>query len=333
LVLEQDGGVNCLAGACEIKTDIAPVKGELLVQSSSQANADLKIKANEVKIEKGGRVRLTSPGGGQPTFLTINEGKGTLLNAGSIEVVKAKERANSILASLDNSGTVTIDSGSIIVHLGKDPGNAHHNRKGGKIELKDSHVVVKGKSFENHKDALISGPGTMDVSGVDWKNSGKVEPLETVQTFPGGKQANGYIGGVLDFIGDYSQTDEAALAISIGADPNFSAQPNDLLRVTGSTQLDGMLLVSLFDYLPRQDDMFTVLLSSGPLTGSFSSSVVQLPGVAFEIIYGAYDVRLRAMQNFVPQPDNVVPEPATAWLMLGIIAIGCSNFRLFRSNP
>ncbi len=176
-------------------------------------------------------------------------------------------------------------------------------------------ATVGGIGFYNRGGALLSGGGTI---------AGNVTSFGTVG--PGNSP------GVLSIEGNYTQWASGTYAAEIGG--LLAGTQYDVLNVSGTAFLDGLLNVSLFDlgsglFAPQAGDYFDIL-TANTITGSFSSlsfAALSNPNLFWHIEYltdaiGATDVvRLSIGQNVVP--TTPVPEPETyAMLLAGLGLLG-----------
>jgi filamentous hemagglutinin family protein len=163
-------------------------------------------------------------------------------------------------AGITQSGTVTVASGAT---LATGPGVTLNNLAGG----------------------LISGAGTLDVSGGGLYNYGTVAP--------------GTAGalGTLNVKGGYFQQSGGTLYIRAG-----SATTSDKLNITGGATLDGTLTVGTFGgYTIGAGDSYTALSSSIGYSGTFT--VINSPaGVTLQPGYNGFNVTLTnngAINNWI----------------------------------
>jgi len=132
----------------------------------------------------------------------------------------------------------------------------------------------------------------------------------------GGIVAPGNSPGTLTINGSYSQSAAATLAVEILNTATF-----DLLKVTGSATLDGVLAIYLLSSATISDgDTFKVLTSTG-ISGDFASLSDNSSAFDFTwIIDGNKDVIVTAHGNVVPRPPSV--------FLFGTGLLGIFGFRL-----
>lgn len=148
-----------------------------------------------------------------------------------------------------NNGTVDIVAGSLVFQQGMENGeDAVINLGGGTLDPGEELILESG-------DSLV-GSGTLASNLV---NGGTVSP--------------GASPGIITVDGDYTQTVEGGLEIQLGG--TEAGTEYDMLDVSGSAALDGVLNVTLAnDFIPQPGDSF-IILTYGSGTGAFSA--VNLP--------------------------------------------------------
>jgi len=100
----------------------------------------------------------------------------------------------------------------------------------------------------------------------------------------GGIVSPGASPGILTITGNYTQGASGALNMEIGG--LVAGVDYDQLRVGGSTSLAGTLNTALLGtFLPPPGTTFTLIQSTGPLTGTFTT-VNQPIGTLFNSFYG-----------------------------------------------
>lgn len=146
----------------------------------------------------------------------------------------------------------------------------------------------------------LAGEGAIDAVSGGILNQGLVSP---------GRLSGASALGTLT-VGDFAQAAEGVLSIELGAQ-----NLHDRLVGTGSVTLGGTLALYDAGYLPLLGDSLSVLsFAQGVATTPFDDVVLHgfAPGVSFDVVYGANDVRLLV---------TAVPEPATVLLWLAGLAV------------
>ena len=181
----------------------------------------------------------------------------------------------SLIAGLD--ATVTGLTGSLInFPQGYNPLTAiGHFSTAGLVHIDGDPLTIPA-SGGVHGSGIVKG-------GID--NFGLVSP--------------GHSPGAIEIVGDFTQEPAAVLQIELAGN---TGDQFDLLIVTGTANLGGLLSVNLLDgYLPSASDQFTFLTSTS-LTGVFSNAGtgIDVPGGHFAVQYSAGGVTL---SNFVATPE------------------------------
>lgn len=154
-------------------------------------------------------------------------------------------------------------------------------------------------------DQSLGGIIDLEVAGLELVNetSGTLGGNGTIKlTAPGAKYINrgvhatGASAGQFDVEGDFENSTTGTLEVEIGG-PN--AVDYDVLLVAGAAELAGRLDLSLIGgYVPNVGDMFTILSSSGGVTGMFE----QVTGAIsmFDVTYNPNTVVLTAAAPSIP---------------------------------
>jgi hypothetical protein len=265
--------------------------GTLTVQSSAGAPAALALAKD---LTNNGTLQLINkPADKAATVdLSINGGKGTLTNNGSISFSQAGA-ATSISAALDNSivGMVNV-SGSATVGAA----NAKSANTGVITIGAGASLALVGASFTNNLNPVnagnpgIIGAGTLDRSQIaagGWMNNGivavgtEIPGPAQAQGLPAPQGAQALQPGLLSFVGDYVQSSTGTLAIPINQAGMPGVDYSQLAITQGAAVLDGTLAVTVNDpSLIKYGDTFTVLTSDSGLTGSFANAVPDSSGMA-----------------------------------------------------
>jgi len=159
----------------------------------------------------------------------------------------------------------------------------------GKTIIEEGGMLVINTPMTTSDTSFFSGSGTLNLSGQTLVNTGLITP--------------GASAGTFSLLGGYQQGPGGVLSIEIaGSEPG----QYDLLSISGSAALGGLLEVILLDgFKPRPGDTFTILTSGG-LGGSMFANAPEtvdvLNGGQFDVIYGGQDVQLA---NYVPEPGAI----------------------------
>ncbi|MDC0935366.1 PEP-CTERM sorting domain-containing protein, partial [Pirellulales bacterium] len=127
------------------------------------------------------------------------------------------------------------------------------------LNLDGNTLTITSGSSVNINNNLDSGAGGAVSNGGALGGNGRVNGDLTNN---GGAVSPGLSPGTMTVDGNYSQDSSATLAIELA-----SLTDIDLLDITGTAVLDGMLEVSLLQtYMPSDNDTFTVLSAAGGIT-------------------------------------------------------------------
>lgn len=119
-------------------------------------------------------------------------------------------------------------------------------------------------------------------------------------------------------VGDYTQTSSGLLAVDIAASGS-----NDQLFVNGNATLDGTLSVSTNGYSPAHGDSFTILVTTGTLSGTLAATnLPALPaGFIWEVSYLPTSVVI-GVQSMFSTIQLSSPDLAFGNVMTGTVANG-----------
>lgn len=157
----------------------------------------------------------------------------------------------------------------------------------------------------------LTGDGGIDNVGGGIVNRGRISPGDAIGTLT---------------LGNVVLATEGELKIELGA-----AGTHDLLSLTGTVSFGGTLALWNAGYVPLAGDSLTVM-SFASRVGDSVFDAVQLygfgTGVAFDVVYGATDIRLVVVSA---SPLPAVPEPSS-WA-LGLAGLAVVAARLRRRAP
>ncbi|MDD5064328.1 MAG: PEP-CTERM sorting domain-containing protein [Phycisphaerae bacterium] len=274
-------GFSVRGGSSTLSGDIAPDQTVTVLGCLGGGHATLTAADG---FTNSGVINLESIDSGYYSRFYVTSG--TLTNEGQVNVNEGSGGTRTLSVGLANNGIVNI---SRTVALGK-TGAAHTNSGDFSILELEAIVTVTGDTFINTAGGTISGIGALNISGVDFVNSGMVSP--------------GLSPGILSITGDYVQSDTGILKIEIGG--TVLGTDYDQLAIVGDAFLDGDLFVSAFEeFIPAPTDIFTILTVSGTgntISGVFSNAIGTvnfIGGGTFDVLYDSTSVQLT---NFVPEP-------------------------------
>jgi len=235
-----------------------------------------------VDLGYGGSAHLTLDGS-----LTLEQGSGLYFGTNQSNTC---DRANaSDLLTVDNTSQIGVWTGC--------RGNLRVNTLNhGDMIINGVLRMISGRTLTNAPDGTIKGNGTLMLNGATFVNQGTMAP--------------GASAGNLDWVGNYSQTDTAALLIEIGG--YTLGDEYDRLAIDGSAILDGVLDVDLIGgFTPDAGEIFTVLTATGGVTDNGLELAAE-DASAWLLAVNAANVQV-----------EYVPEPSTLGLLLvGFAAAG-----------
>ena len=225
------------------------------------------------------------------TIGTLRLTNGTLVNA-SGGTIKNSTGASRIDAAFDNQGSILLDRS---MEINKDDA-AHTNSGTITINKASEKLTLKGLSFSNQPTGILNGRGTIDISSIDFINSGVINP--------------GTSSGKLNIKGNLPQDNQSIINIEIGgivADDSY-----DQLNVSGQFLLDGKLNISLIDnYIPAAGETFDIMTFASQ-TGDFNSinGLFTGTGVSFDVVSNPTSLQLVTVSapNHSPVILNQIPD-------------------------
>jgi hypothetical protein len=162
-------------------------------------------------------------------------------------------------------------------------------------------IHVNGQPLSIPQGRTVAGSGSID---GDVTNHGKISP--------------GHSAGNIVLLDDYAQDPNAILEIELGG---RGSDEFDLVNISGTASLDGLLSVSLIDdFVPLGTDTFTFLTADGGILGRFANTPgdqLYFNGGRFDVSYAGNAVTL---SNFVSVPEPAGIAAATVAMLLGWVA-------------
>ena len=183
-------------------------------------------------------------------------------------------------------------------------------------------------------DGAFANTGSLDINGTLVAQSlgiGATETLAGSGTIVGdvivyGSTDPGNSPGILTVDGNYSQETGSFLNIQLGG---VSSGQFDQLNVTGKANLNGLLLVHLFDgFPPASGDSFP-MLTYGSRSGLFNSQA--LPG-GMSLTYTTTAANLGVTGPVSVQPMLLNPGIAAGKMIFGVWTASGTNYTLYRTD-
>jgi hypothetical protein len=198
---------------------------------------------------------------------------------------KSGNSTTGIGITFNNTGSVNVQNGTLQIT------SAFTNA--GNVDVSSGAIFTGSTSgFVNGAHGEMDGFGTLGATNLTLLNDGTVAP-GTVSSI-----------GTLNVGGNYQQATTGILDIGLASLASY-----DVLNVKGTTSLSGAIDVYSPDNIKLQvGDTFTIALSSGAVSGTFSSINSMINGVTFSAIYDPNDVKL------VVTSTSAVPIPSAIWL-------------------
>ncbi len=230
--------------------------------------ATLNVTAGALVNETGATIRVLPGSGGTRQLNAQLDNRGSLDVEAPLTVTKAG-------AHHSNSGTINVAGGPLLFSL---TGSTPSLTSQGHLLIRGTNTVqVNNGSFTNAAPGVISGTGTLNISTTAFKDTGVVNPGDSL--------------GTLTLLGNFNPTPESELQVDLGG---YERGTNyDHLTVTGSANLTGILRPKLVTgFLPKKDDSF-IIFSAAALTGTFDR--LESPDtnhVAWGLLYTSTNVTL-----------------------------------------
>lgn len=265
----------------------------------------------------GGRITgsgdLTKVGTGMQTLsgdwnlfgpVAVEEGTLRIAQGANIEVqdlIVAANTNDTADALIEGAGTNLAILGSLFVGMSSNS----------QVTIRNQAIVIAEGATTIQSGSLTLDDGTLDnssgsgitITGGMLQGTGDVIGNVLNQSC----LAPGLSAGELSVDGDYTQTINSRLLIELGGTSNINplAFEYDLLSVTGTADLAGVLEVSLLeDYLPLAGDTFEILTAAS-IEGVFTTETLPtLAGLDWNVEYTPTSVRLSVQNSPLPGDYN-----------------------------
>jgi hypothetical protein len=188
--------------------------------------------------------------------LTVTSGTLTNSANGFISIGGGGAGLRNLVANLINDGTVNLNRSATFNKSGGSYTNS------GTISFKASgaNLTVTTGTFTNDPNGVVEGIGTMTIgAGASFLNRGSFSP--------------GLSAGILQFVGNYDNSDTAQLVIEIGGTAVGSTYDRLAVSGSGAADLAGDLVVrQLNSFVPDPNDLFIIMTTTGGYSGSFDNA-------------------------------------------------------------
>ena len=194
---------------------------------------------------------VTDDSGASQSYTIAGPG-GVILDAPSgnaaINVIDGTHQFQTPVSLSDNTG-VNVGASSSLTFNNALNLNGHTLTKTGTGSMAINNILNTGGGTVALSAGILGGSG--EIGGTLTNTAGIVAP--------------GNSPGTLTVDGNFAQSAGGTLAIEIAG---AGAGQNDVLDVTGSTILDGLLEISLLSFVPSPNDSFTILSSAAGITNN-----------------------------------------------------------------
>ncbi|MBU1195410.1 MAG: hypothetical protein KKE62_19140 [Proteobacteria bacterium] len=234
--------------------------------------------------------------------------------------------------STDNSGTLNNygmlsnsrtlkNAGTLVNNSGATLNNSGYLDNSGMLKLLESSVTTgMGTYTQTAGQTINNGTFTqalVDIQGGTLSGNGTINgdvTLASTATLSPGNSP-----GTMSINGSYSQAKDAILEIELGS------TSYDILNITGTASLAGILQVVLYDdYIPENGSSYSFMTASDGIMGDFDS--IRGPGSwLWTVDYQNIVSTDGTSHTAVLTARNPVPIPTTAWLLgsglLGLLGV------------
>lgn len=261
--------LRAVGTGCYLASNASPAVTVWVEGRSADSTALLNVTNSTVNR---GIIKLETTASTFGSLLTVTAGN-VLTNApdATIQIAAGTGGSRSLTGAFENQGTFDVGTNAT--------------------------VILSGGPFINAVDGLITGLGTITLSGSTFTNHGTVAP--------------GSSPGLLSFSGNYVQSPSGRLDIEIGG-TNVGSQ-YDRFAIAGTATLDGTLQVRLLDnYVPAVSNSFRVLTFTSR-SGDFASysGLAAFTNLSFAATYVSTGLNLVVYTdtNQVAEPPTIAKHP------------------------
>ncbi len=246
----------------------------------------------------------TYSGGTNLTKGTVNVGNNNSLGSGSLSYTTNNGNTLQAGASvsignainlitngiIDSNGNIftfpnTISGAGSLTKQGAGTANLLGTNTVGPIVVNAGDLAINGTTTATQTtvapDGILSGTGTLNGPVTD---NGTVSP---------GNNSLGAPIGTLNIVGAYGQEGGSSLAIDL------TPSANDLLNITGAASILPNATLDLFPSSGNYplSSVYTIVTTTGGVTGTFSNVINNSSLVRFAVIYTPNDVQLKVIIN------------------------------------
>jgi fibronectin-binding autotransporter adhesin len=264
------GTLTINAGDSFTATRLTQISGTTLSAGTFVLGGNLDLTTSGISIATNS-AKLTLEGGtinsnGVNALSAFDDNTGTLALAGTAAVTTAS-------SNFSNSGTVTVAKGTTLTVGGT---SNSYNQTAGTTTV-DGTLSGGTSGSANFTGGSIFGAGTITANTSVGNATGTAV---TINVGDSGK------AGLLAITGTYTQLATGTMKVSIGG---LTTGTYSEMTVSGTTSLGGTLSVAIVNGLvltaSNIGTQFTVLSSTGTLTGSFTNSTVTVGTDVFSVSY------------------------------------------------
>ena len=298
MLLDVAGGTVKLSSGRNILSNIQVDAGGILTVGNATENAGNNSRfsfssGQQTFVMNGGQViinntsygvRLGGDGGagGSGSSFSGTQTGGAFVVSGTGNNMTLGSTTGSLATSYSLSGgSLTIAGGGGSLTLGADTGGTSTTSFtiSGTGKLVVAGTIAGNQAVGARQNLIFSG-GTLAAGMIDMTKltaSGAVTGSTGTCVSSGGTLAPGDVGmaGKSAIVGNYSLGVAGTLAVDVGGTTQgtaFQTGQYDYLTVSGSTNLEGNLAIRLINgFAPNSSTAFTVLNSTGTLTGAFAN--------------------------------------------------------------
>ncbi|QEG36114.1 beta strand repeat-containing protein [Bythopirellula goksoeyrii] len=277
---------------------IVEAVGDIQIGGWDEGDGTVLVTGNSSQLISGGHTMLGDGNG------TSGIGDLTIANGGTVQT----DQRAMLGSKPGGTGTATVNASGIWNAGSMYVGGTNTEEAGtGMLELKPEGEINVATELKVWGTGTVNfSGGTLDIATLDVSAAGstfnmtggrlEVETVEGDLTVVGGTLAPGESPGLTTITGDFNPQTAATLEIEIGG--TMAETEYDVLDVTGTAMLDGILNLSFVDlgsgtFAPTAGDTFEILTAASVLGEFDTVTVPALPGnLVWFVNYAATSVEL-----------------------------------------